>query len=113
MRLADSFTEQQGKKERTIGARFFVGMVDGQRAGNCELYLDGRDAQVEDVGTLERFRGRGVARSVVLRAVAAARESGASKVFIVADEGDWPKYLYGRLGFDQIGRCGDFLLLPS
>ena len=110
--LAESFTEQHGKKERTIGARFFVGLVDGQRAGNCELYLDGRDAQVENVGTLERFRGRGVARSVILRAVAAARESGASKVFIEADEGDWPRHLYARLGFDQIGRSGDFLLLP-
>lgn len=106
---ADSFTEQQGKKERTIGAKFFVGSVDGQPTGACELYLEGRDAQVENVGTLERFRSRGVARSLILRAAAVARESGASKVFIVADEDDWPKHLYERLGFDQIGRSGEFL----
>jgi ribosomal protein S18 acetylase RimI-like enzyme len=107
--VAASFTEQQGKKERTIGARFFVGSVDGQRTGACELYLDDRDAQVENVGTLERFRNRGVARSDILRAAAAARETGATKVFMVADEDDWPRHLYQRLGFDQIGRIGEFL----
>jgi ribosomal protein S18 acetylase RimI-like enzyme len=111
--LAEKFTEQQGKKEGTIGARFFVGNVDGQRAGNCELYVDGLDAQVENVGTLEEFRGRGVGRSVVLRAVEAARESGAQHIFIVTDDDDWPKDLYGRLGFEQIGRTGQFLLAPT
>jgi len=87
--------------------------VDGQRAGNCELYLDGRDAQVENVGTLERFRGRGVARSVILQAVGAASEAGASKVFLVADEDDWVRILYERLGSDQIGRSAEFLLVPG
>ena len=111
--LADGFTQQQGNRERTVGARFFVGSVDGRRAGNCELYVDGLDAQVENVGTLQQFRGRGVARSVVLRAVAAAREAGARYVFIVTDDDDWPKYLYRRLGFERIGRAGRFLLVPS
>lgn len=109
--LADGFTEQQGKKERTIGARFFVGNVDGRRVGNCELYVDGLDAQVENVGTLEEFRGRGVARSVVVRAVEAALEAGARHIFIVADDDDWPKHLYVRLGFEEIGRTGRFLLV--
>lgn len=112
-RLADGFSDQQGKRERTIGARFFAADVDGQPAGNCELYVDGDDAQIEHVGTLERYRGRGVARSVVLRAVEEARLAGADRVFIVADENDWPKRLYERLGFDQIGRIGDFLKVKN
>ena len=111
--LAHGFTEQQGKRERTIGARFFVGNVDGQSAGTCELYLEGAVAQVENVGTLERFRGRGVARSVVLRAVEVAREAGARDIFIEADEDDWPKDLYARLGFERIGRSGEFLRAPA
>ena len=111
--LADGFTRQQGKREGTIGARSFVADVDGQHAGSCELYVDGPDAQVEHVGTLERYRGRGVARSVVLRAVEEARLAGASRVFILADEDDWPKRLYERLGFDRIGRIGDFLKLKG
>jgi N-acetylglutamate synthase-like GNAT family acetyltransferase len=87
--------------------------VDGQLAGNCELYQRGDVAQVEHVGTLKRFRDRGVARSVILRAVRAARETGARHVFIVTDEDDWPRHLYARLGFDQIGRTWEFLRSPD
>ena len=107
------FTEQHGKYERVGGARFLAARVDDRLAGSCELYQDGDDAQVEHVGTLERFRGRGVARSVILRAVQAAREAGARHVFIAADEEDWPRQLYARLGFDQIGRTWEFLRSPD
>lgn len=106
------FTEQHGKNERVIGARFFTVRLGGKLAGDCELYVDGSDAQVEYVDTLEEFRSRGVARAVVLRAVEAACEAGASHVFIVADDDDWPKELYGRLGFDRIGRTWQFIRRP-
>ncbi|MGI8615351.1 MAG: hypothetical protein ACR2L4_01010 [Actinomycetota bacterium] len=43
------FTEQHGKNERVIGARFFAVRLGGQLAGDCELYVDGSDAQVEYV----------------------------------------------------------------
>jgi GNAT superfamily N-acetyltransferase len=106
------FTEQHGKYEQVGGARFFAARINGQLAGKCELYQEGDDAQVEHVGTLEQYRGRGVARSVVLRAVQAAKDAGARHVFIVADEADWPRHLYQRLGFDQIGRTWEFLRAP-
>ncbi len=64
---------------------------------------EARAAQVEDVGTLPEHRGRGYASAVVLAAIAAAREHGADFVFLVADKEDWPKELYRRLGFDELG----------
>jgi ribosomal protein S18 acetylase RimI-like enzyme len=100
--LIPRFADQHENWERVIGARRFVARIDGVLAGQCELYVDGSEAQVEFVDTLEEFRGRGVARSVVLAAVAAARASGAHHVFIEADDDDWPKELYGRLGFDVL-----------
>ena len=111
--IALLFAEQHGKYERVAGARFFAARVDGRLAGNCELYQEGDDAHVDHVGTLKQFRGRGVARSVILRAVQAARETGARHVFIVTDEDDWPRHLYARLGFDQIGRTWEFLKSPG
>ena len=111
--IALLFAEQHGKYERVAGARFFAARVDGRLAGSCELYQGGDDAEVEHVGTLKQFRGRGVARSVILRAVQAARETGAQHVFIVTDEEDWPRHLYARLGFDQIGRTWEFLRSPD
>jgi ribosomal protein S18 acetylase RimI-like enzyme len=75
--------------------------------------VDGDDSQVEDIATLEEFRGRGAARAVVLGAVDAARAAGTRNVFIVADELDWPKALYSRLGFDHIGRTWQFIKWPE
>jgi GNAT superfamily N-acetyltransferase len=111
--IAHAFTEQHGKSERVIGARFFAARVDGALGGGCELYVDGPDAQVENVATLQEHRGRGVARAVVLAAVEAARDAGAEHVFIVADDADWPKELYARLGFDRLARTWQFTRWPD
>ena len=111
--LAVPFTDHRRKYEDALGARFFIARLDGEQAGVCELYLDGEDAQVENVDTLARFRNRGVARSVVLAACDAAREAGATRIFIVADDDDWPKHLYERLGFDRIGLDVAFLRSPA
>ena len=91
-----------------IGARLFVARVDGTDAACCDLYVHDGVAQVEDVNTLEAFRGRGLARAVVLRAVAEARDAGADLVFLMADDEDWPKHLYGKLGFERVGSFWQF-----
>ena len=89
-------------------ARFFVGCADGVDAAVTTLYSDGATAQVEDVATLRDYRRRGLARATVSAAVDAALEMGHELVFIVADDDDWPKDLYSRLGFDPVGRAWAF-----
>ena len=111
--VAVPFTDHRAKYETAVGARFFVARIDGEQAGLCELYVDGDDAQVENVGTLLRFRNRGVARSVVLAACEAARAAGATRTFILADDEDWPKQLYERLGFDRLATDVGFLRSPG
>jgi len=49
----------------------------------------------------------------VLSAAAAARDAGAGLVFLLADQDDWPRHLYGRLGFDPVGPEWEFLRTPS
>lgn len=85
----------------------------GGRARQCELYTIGPDAQIEYVDTLEEYRGRGVARAVILAAIDAARDAGARHVFICAEADDWPNALYERLGFDAIGREWEFTRAPA
>jgi ribosomal protein S18 acetylase RimI-like enzyme len=101
--VGDALVEHSRRTERAVDVRRFGAVVEGVTAGYCELRSDGRTAQVEDVATLERFRGRGIARAVVLAAVDAARAGGADLVFLTADTHDWPVELYRRLGFDEIG----------
>ncbi|MGH2672389.1 MAG: GNAT family N-acetyltransferase [Actinomycetota bacterium] len=106
-------TDIRGVYEREAGARFFVADVDGQPASVCELYVLGDVAQVEDVNTIEEFRGRGLGSAVVLAAADAARARGADLVFLIADDADWPKDLYTRLGFDPVSRFWSFVRTPS
>jgi len=86
-----------------VEARFFAVIADAEVLSYTDLYQDGTEAQVEDVGTLPEHRGRGYATAVVLAAIKSARGRGAEFVFLVADKEDWPKELYRRLGFDELG----------
>jgi ribosomal protein S18 acetylase RimI-like enzyme len=94
---------------RAVRARFFAVVVGGQVVAYTDLYDDGRTAQIEDVATLAEHRGHGYASAVVLRALQEARQSGCDLVFLAADEDDWPKALYRRLGFDDLGRYVKFI----
>ena len=86
------------------GTRWFVARADGRAGASATLYSDGTVAQVEDVGTLPGLRGRGLGRAVVTAAVDAAVAAGHELVFLVADAEDWPRRLYVKLGFREIGR---------
>jgi len=99
-------------KAEATSIRWFTAHVDGEPASYCELYADGRTAQIEDVTTLPAHRGKGLAGAVVLRALAEARAGGHDLVFLVADADDWPQQLYAKLGFDPVGRFYSFLRAP-
>lgn len=87
-----------------------LGMLDGDGslAAVTMLYSDGDVAQVEDVYTVPEARGRGFARALVTHAVSLAREAGHELVFIVADDENWPKQLYGKIGFEAVGMAWQF-----
>ena len=95
------------------GARFFVARSEGEIAAIAELYVLEGVAQVEAVYTLEVYRGRGFGRAVALAASRAARDQGADLVFLNADDEDWPKALYGKLGFDELRRFWSFVKSPN
>jgi predicted GNAT family acetyltransferase len=94
-------------------ARHFGVRRDGAVASSADLYSDGKTAQIEDVATVPERRGRGYASAVVSRALSEALAAGHDLVFLVADEDDWPKDLYAKLGFEAIGHKYAFLRPPS
>src|SRR5262245_47757503 len=96
-----------------VDARFFAVVVDEEPVSWTDLYVSSGTAQIEDVGTLEEHRGHGYASAVVLHAADEARAAGADLVFLVADDEDWPKELYRKLGFDELGRVYEYLLSRS
>jgi GNAT superfamily N-acetyltransferase len=69
----------------------------------AKLWVRDGEAQVEDVVCLAEYRGRGYGRDVVAAATRAALQARPELLFIVADDADWPKQLYGRLGYAPLG----------
>ena len=102
----------QHRRRLAREVRYFGARADGEIASYCEQFSDGETAQIESVMTREPFRGRGLASAVVTAALRDAHARGHSLVFLCADDEDWPKELYAKLGFGVSGRVWDFVLEP-
>jgi hypothetical protein len=102
--VVDQLLASRAAFGRAGGARYFVAASEGVDACHTTLYSDGVVAQIEDVGTLKAMRRRGLARAACSAALDAAIAAGHELVFIVADDEDWPRELYAKLGFDPVGR---------
>jgi GNAT superfamily N-acetyltransferase len=98
-----------------VSERGFASFADGEVASVAYLYCDddGEVGQVEDVLTVPSHRGHGHARAVVLTALGASRAAGHRMTFLWADEDDWPKALYVKLGFEVVGRRWRFRRLAA
>lgn len=94
-----------------VPTRFFAALVDGEVAAYCEVRTRDGVAQIEDVNTLERFRGRGLGRAVVQHAADVAAER-SDVVYLEALADDWPRELYRRLGFTTVAERHFNTLFP-
>lgn len=82
----------------------------GEAIAFAQLERSGSGAEVTQVYVRPDRRGGGRGTAMTRAAVLAA--AGAEDVWIVADDEDRPKQLYGRLGFDPAWRTMECLLLP-
>ena len=94
---------------KAANSRIFGIVEDGEVVSSAQLFSDGGTAQVEDVATLPAYRGRGHAKALVNRAVEEAVAGNHEFIFLVAEGHDWPKKLYNRLGFEEVGSRFAFL----
>lgn len=81
---------------------------DGTPATMVKLRSDGAVAWLEDVYTRPEERRRGLARAVVTFVAGLARSERPEFTFLLADDDDWPKHLYARVGFTPIGMRWSF-----
>src|SRR4051812_308820 len=102
----DAVLAVDARLREVVTERGFASFDGGRPAGVAYLYSDDDNevGQVEDVLTIPAHRGHGHGRAVVLTALAASRSAGHRMTFLWADEGDWPKALYVKLGFEVVGR---------
>jgi GNAT superfamily N-acetyltransferase len=105
--------DQLGQRIRTIlpvvDTEFLaVHENDGAVVARADLYLRDGIAQIENVLTAESARNRGLASALVAEAVYRAGIANAQTIFLIADASDWPRRLYGRLGFADGPLTGTF-----
>jgi ribosomal protein S18 acetylase RimI-like enzyme len=110
--VAEQVGRVHDRTHRLTGERWLVIHADGEPAGHLIVYSEDGLAQIEDVGVLNRFRGRGLGRRLIEHAmelVAADHDT----VFIIAETHDWPHEFYKRLGFEHVEDRADFLLIKA
>jgi ribosomal protein S18 acetylase RimI-like enzyme len=110
--VIDQLAEGKRVLAAAIDVRLFGARADGEIGAYCELYSLGGTGQIENVLTLERHRNRGLARAIVLKALHASRVAGNDLTFLLAKRDDWPKELYRKLGFEEVGFTYDFVIPP-
>ena len=72
------------------------------------------EGEIHDVGVHPDARRRGVGRALVEAAIAAARNHGATRLFLEVDVTNAPALaLYASAGFAEIGRRKGYYLLPQ
>jgi ribosomal protein S18 acetylase RimI-like enzyme len=101
-----AFTELMATATPT---RLIAAFTEGEIGSYCALFQEDGIGQIDEVTTIERFQRRGLGTAVVEGALRASLADGDSLTFLVADEGDWPKDWYARLGFEPIGRRYELL----
>jgi len=102
--------EEFGKRQGRAWQERRFGIVDEEGAATAvtKLRSQGKTAWVEDVYRVPEERTRGYARMLVTHLTALARSADHDLTFIIADDDDWPKKLYMRIGFRAIGGTRTF-----
>jgi GNAT superfamily N-acetyltransferase len=113
--IPDSSTDQLEESSRREGRlwqerRFGILAEYGSPLSMTKLRGGGTTAWVEDVYTVSEARGRGYARLLVTYVTALAVATNPELTFIIADDNDWPKELYAKVGFRPIDRTYTFHL---
>jgi ribosomal protein S18 acetylase RimI-like enzyme len=107
--LVQQILEHRCEVGEAIPTQLFAAEADGKLVAHAELYSEHGVGQVENVYTLPVYRGRGLARALVLRGVEESHGAGNDLTFLVADADDWPQRLYEKLGFGTVGRYARFI----
>jgi ribosomal-protein-alanine N-acetyltransferase len=82
-----------------------IALFEDEPAGFCLCSMAAEECEVLSCGVIPAFRGRGIGRVMVGRAVAEATSRGACRVFLeVAESNEAGRRLYAGLGLRAVGR---------
>ena len=102
---------QHERWERPATSAWQFGIVEDERVlAWCRVYEHDGITELDGVAALAEHRGRGLGRALLEGVLARIPDD--RLLFLLADTDDWPKDLYGRLGFDAVGERQGATRLP-
>jgi ribosomal protein S18 acetylase RimI-like enzyme len=105
------FAAQDGHyREHYEGATLDVVEVEGEPVGRLYVHRGPSDIRIMDIAIVPAWRGRGLGRTLLDDLVGEARESG-RKLSIHVEVNNPARRLYERMGFEQAGETGIYLLM--
>lgn len=81
----------------------YIGYYQGKPVANCDLFIDGNCAKIEDFAVIPEYQRRGIGTTLLKALIYKAQKKGAKIVYLNADEEDTPKEMYVKLGFKKLG----------
>lgn len=87
--------------------RHYLGWLDNIPVGTATLVLSGKVAGVWNVGTLQEYRGQGVAAALMRHILSEARTLGYNSSMLLASNDGMP--LYARLGYETLSTVRVFV----
>lgn len=91
------------REARVPECTLYLGLVNGEPAGACDLFSADGWGRIESVTTRPEFRRRGVASALVARAVADSLQRGNTETYLFTEAGGAGEQVYTRLGFASWG----------
>lgn len=89
--------------------RCFASTVGTEVAAYAVARVAGEVAKLTEIDALSRSHGHGLGRAVIWGAVKALRAEGVRLVVVEAQDDGWTKWIYLRLGFEDVGRTHRFV----
>ncbi len=94
--------------EAATRTSYLAVVVDAEVVSRATLYSGDGVGQVEDVNTHPDQRGKGFARATVTHAARRLLAQGNDLIILEAAVDDWPRVLYGKLGFTHLAPLPTF-----
>jgi ribosomal protein S18 acetylase RimI-like enzyme len=98
---------------RADNSRLYLGLLDKLPAATLYLFFEEGEGGINMVSTREDLRKKGIATSVLLRAIADAQALGVHTLGLETRWDSAPERLYRKLGFTTIARHEVFTNMPD
>jgi predicted GNAT family N-acyltransferase len=96
--------------EYDVTATHFVAITEGEVVGTLRIVDLPEHAKIGRVAVRQQFRGRGIAKAMLLAAMAFTRENGQNRLYLTAQTDKLA--LYEKLGFTAFGAVFDDAGMP-